>query len=191
MKVLRGLKPTFLIATLALVAVIALPLTASAAPLHTQQAASPSTSHMHIDCSQRGSICTDVANSDEVFGHYVGHDEPSDLFYSNKPGSGNRMRYELSLPRDPSSTAPMTPGKSYNFQLHIAFWFGMALCDTQSYPELVSTCTPDSDKNIVDPAISPYHPGTAFMEWRCNSILLAGQCGLMAPVVALPSGVQH
>ena len=40
----------------------------------------------------------------------------------------------------------------------------MALCDTQSYPEQVSTCTPDSDSNIVDPAVSPNHPGTAFME---------------------------
>src|ERR1051325_2181472 len=40
----------------------------------------------------------------------------------------------------------------------------MALCDTQSYPEQVSTCTPDSDSNIVDPAVSPNHPGAAFME---------------------------
>jgi hypothetical protein len=28
----------------------------------------------------------------------------------------------------------------------------------------VSTCTPDSDSNIVDPAVSPNHPGTAFVE---------------------------
>ena len=42
----------------------------------------------------------------------------------------------------------------------------MAMCDTQSYPNLVKTCTPDSDKNIVDPAISPNHPGTAFMEMQ-------------------------
>ena len=40
----------------------------------------------------------------------------------------------------------------------------MALCDTQSYPEQVSTCPPDSDSNIVDPAVSPLHPGTAFLE---------------------------
>jgi hypothetical protein len=40
----------------------------------------------------------------------------------------------------------------------------MALCATQSYPEQVSTCTPDSDSNIVDPAVSPKHPGTAFLE---------------------------
>src|SRR5207302_8109753 len=53
---------------------------------------------------------------------------------------------------------------SFNFQLHPAFWFGMAMCDVQSYPEQVSTCAPDSDSNIVDPAVSPKHPGTAFME---------------------------
>src|SRR5438270_13135754 len=43
-------------------------------------------------------------------------------------------------------------------------WFGMVLCDTRSYPEQVSTCTPDSDRNILDPRVSPRHPGTAFME---------------------------
>ena len=107
-------------------------------------------------------LCPDVAESDEVFGHYVGHDEPSALFYSTKPGSGNRMQYTLRLPRDPSPARPDT--NSYHFELNPTFWFGLALCDTQSYPEQVSTCVPDSDTNIVDPAVSPKHPGTAFME---------------------------
>ncbi|HEU0001497.1 MAG TPA: hypothetical protein VFQ36_11385, partial [Ktedonobacteraceae bacterium] len=113
-------------------------------------------------------ICSEVYDSEAVFGEnvYVGHDEPSTLFYSNVAGSGNRMRYQLTLPKDPTPTAPQTPGKSYNFQLHPAFWFGMAMCDTQSFPEQVSTCAPDSDKNIVDPAVSPNHPGTAFMEMQ-------------------------
>src|SRR5204862_4106979 len=52
----------------------------------------------------------------------------------------------------------------YNSQLHPAFWFAMALCATESDPNQVKTCTPDSDSNIVDPAVSPKHPGTAFME---------------------------
>jgi hypothetical protein len=123
--------------------------------------------HMHIDCAT-SAICTEVQDPEEVFGegNYVGHDEPSTLFYSNKPGAGNRMRYELTLPNDPSPTNPLAPGKSFNFQLHPAFWFGMAMCDTQSYPEQVSTCTPDSDSNIVDPAVSPKHAGTAFMEMQ-------------------------
>src|SRR6266571_3169873 len=126
------------------------------------------TAHMHLDCAGGAITCTEVWDSEKVFGQgvYVGHDEPSNLFYSNVPGSGNQMRYQLTLPRDPSPSAPLSPGKSFNFELHPAFWFGMAMCDTQSYPEQLSTCTPDSDKNIVDPAISPRHPGTAFMEMQ-------------------------
>ena len=95
---------------------------------------------------------------------YVGHDEPSLLFYSNKPGSGNRMQYSVTLPREPSPAHPTQPGKGYNFELNGSLWFGMALCDTQSYPEQVSTCPADSDSNILDPAVSPKHSGTAFLE---------------------------
>jgi len=86
------------------------------------------------------------------------------VFYSNVPGSGNHMTYAVTLPHDPSPLNPNTPGKSYQFELNGALWFGMALCATQSYPLQVSTCTPNSDSNIVDPAVSPDHPGTAFME---------------------------
>src|SRR5947209_8193625 len=118
------------------------------------RAANASTAHSHIDCAAGAATCTEVFDSEAVFGEgvYVGHDEPSNLFYSNVPGSGNQMRYQLTLPRDPSPSAPLSPGKSFNFELHPAFWFGMAMCDTQSWPEQLSTCTPDSDKNIVDPA---------------------------------------
>jgi hypothetical protein len=119
--------------------------------------------HAHIDCS-RSSTCADVAESDDVFGHYVGHDEPSTLFYSNTPGSGNRMQYDMTLPKDPPAASPTAPGKSYQFELNGAFWFGMAMCDTQSYPEQISTCPADSDSNILDPSISPAHAGTAFTE---------------------------
>ena len=127
--------------------------------------ASATGQHMHINCAESG-VCAEVADYADVFGanYYVGHDEPAALFYSNRPGSGNRMRYVITLPKDPNTSNPTKPGKSFNFQLHGAFWFGMALCDTQSYPEQVSTCTPDSDTNIVDPAVSPNHPGTAFTE---------------------------
>lgn len=121
----------------------------------------------HINC-QFSAICSEVADPKSAFGtkYYVGHDEPSDLFYSNVPGSGNRMRYQLTLPTDPSAANPTEPGKSYEFQLNPTFWFGMAMCATMSYPEILNTCTPDSDSNIVDPAISPNHPGTAFMEMQ-------------------------
>src|SRR5690349_14005672 len=101
--------------------------------------------HAHIDCAAGAITCSEVWDSEAVFGKdvYVGHDEPSNLFYSNVPGSGNQMRYQLTLPKDPSPNNPTQAGKSFNFELHPAFWFGMAMCDTQSYPEQVSTCSPD------------------------------------------------
>jgi hypothetical protein len=128
-------------------------------------APAPPSRHLTIRC-EYSTLCPDIADSRRVYGkdEYVGHDEPSLLFYSNRAGSGNRMQYELSLPRDPTPAHPTQPGKGYNFELNGALWFGMALCDNQSYPEQVSTCTPDSDRNIVDPAVSPDHPGTAFLE---------------------------
>src|SRR5438132_12687528 len=125
------------------------------------QPAAASPSHMSLNCAAQHTLCAEVQDPEEVFGegHYVGHDEPSALFYSNLPGAGNRMSYSLILPRDPSS-AP--PAGTTNAQLHPAFWFGMALCDTQSYPEQVATCTPDSDSNITPNLAN--RPGNAFME---------------------------
>jgi hypothetical protein len=120
--------------------------------------------HRALDCRGQSTLCTEVADSEAVFGSdvYVGHDEPSVLFYSNQDGAGYRMRYQLTLPKDPPPTPK--PGRSYNFELHPAFWFGLAMCDTQSYPEQTSTCTPHSDTNITtDPT---KHPGTAFMEMQ-------------------------
>src|SRR6266568_5051244 len=120
-------------------------------------------------CEQKA-ICADANDSGE---NYVGHDEPSLLFYSNTPDSGNSYISRLTLPTDP----PQLPkqdgsGGTFNFQLHPAFWFGMAMCDTQSAPEFTNTCTPDSDANIfdsADPTAPDYigkHPGTAFMEMQ-------------------------
>src|SRR5437588_8945228 len=131
-------------------------------------AAPAASSHSIIDCSKGSFHCAEVWDSEAVFGEnkYVGHDEPSTLFYSNTPGSGKQMTYRLVLPTDPTPRTPTERGKSFNFELHPAFWFGMAMCDTQSYPELLSACAPDTDKNIVDPAISPRHAGTAFMEMQ-------------------------
>jgi hypothetical protein len=120
--------------------------------------------HPHVDCSKSATMCTEVADSEQVFGegNYVGHDEPSLLFYSNVPGSGNRMQYAGVIPTDPPAT-PIVGKRSYNFMLAATFWYGMALCDTQSYPLTVKTCQPDSDSNIVPPG-NPRHAGTAFME---------------------------
>jgi hypothetical protein len=98
--------------------------------------------------------------------------EPSLLFYSGAPGSGNSNLYRVVLPKDPP-TLPTQDGTggTWNFQLRPAFWLGMALCDNQSAPEWThEPCTPDSDTNVkdgADPAQSDYigrHTGTAFLE---------------------------
>jgi hypothetical protein len=120
-----------------------------------------STAPASLHCERGTATCAELADSEEVFGEgvYIGHDEPSLLFYSNQAGSGNRMKAQLTLPTDPRPVPK--DGRSFNFQLHPAFWFGMALCDTNSFPNAVSTCAPDSDSNIATLAT---HPGAAFME---------------------------
>ncbi len=116
-------------------------------------------------CAGTGhNLCAEVQDPQTAFGtsKYVGHDEPSTLFYSNVPGSGNRMQYNLTIPQQPAGGFSKTNG--YDFELHPAFWFGMAICDTFSYPETNNACTPDSDLNIVDPSKNNFAPGVAFEE---------------------------
>jgi hypothetical protein len=122
--------------------------------------------HAHINCANASAMCAEVANSDDVFGHYVGHDEPSVLFNSDVPGSGNHMSYNVVLPKEPSASNPNKVSKSYSFELSGADWLGMVMCDTQSYPEQVKTCPADSNKNILDPTVSPKHVGQAYMEMQ-------------------------
>ncbi|HEX9115221.1 MAG TPA: hypothetical protein VGA61_04075 [Anaerolineae bacterium] len=127
----------------------------------------------HALCDQNSTLCTEVFDSLNYKGVYTGHDEPSLLFYSNTAGSGNSNLYTLTLPADPP-TLPTQDGKggTFNFQLHPAFWFGMAMCDTESAPEFTKNCVADSDGNIFnspDPTSPKYigrHPGAAFMEMQ-------------------------
>ena len=60
------------------------------------------------DCDVSGALCVEVADSIAYGGGYVGHDEPSLLFYSNRAGSGNSNVYKLTLPTDPK----MMPNQS-------------------------------------------------------------------------------
>ena len=127
-----------------------------------------------------GILCAEQRENPGGSEYYVGHDEPSVLFYSNTPGAGFNNVYRLRLPKDP----PMLPkqdgsGGTWNFQLRPAFWFGMAMCDDQGNPNPGGApgrpnipCAPASDSNIFDspnPAAHDYignHPGTAFMEMQ-------------------------
>src|SRR2546422_11214574 len=116
------------------------------ARIPVQAATAGSSTHVFMNCVTTR-MCADVAESDEAFGAYVGHDEPSNLFYSNIPGSGNQMSWKLTLPTDPQTgqgNVPSSDKKAFNFQLHPAFWFGMAMCDDQSDPNPGRVaCTPD------------------------------------------------
>jgi len=128
---------------------------------------------LHANCSQDSATCTEVFDPIGYEGTYTGHDEPSVLFYSHTPGSGNSNFYQLTLPKDPP-TAPKQDGTggTFNFQQRATFWLGMAMCDSESSPEYTHTCNPDTDKNIFnssDPNSPKYlgkHPGTAFMEMQ-------------------------
>ncbi len=97
-------------------------------------------------------------------GHYVGHDEPSVKFISNDPGSGNDMTYLMRLSTDPRIPPTLAPGGravTDYAELSPAPWFGLPICDPNSYPQ--NPCTPDSDSNgsaINDPNAA----GSAFME---------------------------
>ena len=97
-------------------------------------------------------------------GVYIGHDEPSVKFISQAPGTGNNMAYVMRLATDPHAQPTISPtGKTVSdyAELSPAPWFGLPICDPNSYP--LNPCTPDSDTNsgaINDPNAA----GSAFME---------------------------
>jgi hypothetical protein len=143
-----------------------------------------------INCDYRGTqFCADRESHKNYKGYYIGHDEPALIFYSNMKGSGNSGVYLLTLPKDPP-TVPTQDGSggTWNFQLHPAFWAGMAICDSQSFPEFTTECEPDSDKNIFDspnpnnPHFIGKHTGTAFMEMQFYPPGWIGSPQLVDPV---------
>lgn len=104
--------------------------------------------------------CTDV-RKDIVkdaqahgYPYYIGHDEPALQFFSNTAGSGNNMKWKIQLPNEPTPT--QNGAKVANFELFVADWLGLALCDPSSNP--FGACTPNSDTN------NPNTAGSAFLE---------------------------
>jgi hypothetical protein len=97
---------------------------------------------------------------DAQTGAYVGHDEPSVKFISSRPGSGNTFAYGMQLPTDPARP-PTASGSVVDYgELSVAPWFGMPVCDPQSYPQ--NPCTPLSDSNTGTGLTTD--AGSAFME---------------------------
>jgi len=109
--------------------------------------------------------CTEIAaNSPRGFldnGWYVGHDEPDIGFFSGRHASSNDMTYKTILSIDPSAPATQDGSVSHDFQPTPARWFGLLMCDNQSYPDGTNVCKPDSDSNVQVPP-RPDHAGAAY-----------------------------
>src|SRR5437879_12138750 len=79
--------------------------------------AAPDLGRSH-DCDSGGALCTEVLDSIGYNGSYTGQDEPSLLFYSNVPGSGNQMTYLLRLNTDPPKLPDQdSSDRNFNFRL--------------------------------------------------------------------------
>jgi len=111
-------------------------------------------------------VCADPALGHQRFedhGHHIGHDEPSLRFISSRPGSGSDVTWTERLPVEPKAL-PTTghPGNdvTHSFELTVAPWFSMNLCDPKSDPQV--PCTPRSDANA--PRGNFPGGGNAFME---------------------------
>ena len=88
-------------------------------------------------------------------GRYIGHDEPIIRFLSKRQGSGSDVTWRERLPFDPAQLPTVAhPGTDVThwFELSVAPWFSMALCNAESYP--LNPCKPRSDSN------APHHPPT-------------------------------
>src|SRR4029077_21005397 len=87
--------------------------------------------------------------------YYLGHAEPTAKFFSRAGTSGYNMQWKFQLP--PGEPTPTQDGvNTNNFELFIAQWLGLALCDPNSNPR--GPCTPKSDSN------NPSTAGVAFLE---------------------------
>ena len=166
------------LAAAALTAVALATPSAGLAAVHSHAVSYPHRSVGNLDCNGRspiqravkpgGIICAEIhfAPGGKHFkdnGYYVGHDEPTVQFYSNRPGSSTNVTYAQTLPRDPRAL-PTVKGPlkdtTHFFELMPTLWYAMALCDPNSFPQL--PCTPDSDTNT--PSGNYPGGGSAFLE---------------------------
>lgn len=111
--------------------------------------------------------CADPRGNDEGRavdnGRYIGHDEPSIRLISNRPGSSSDITFVERLGTDPAANPTVNhPGSdvTHFFELTIAPWFSMSVCDPNSAP--LAPCTPESDANA--PTATNPGAGAAFVE---------------------------
>lgn len=104
-------------------------------------------------CTHPSQAVLDKLNANG-YPYYIGHAEPTVKFFSNAGASGNNVQWKFKLPA--TDPAPNQTGTSVaNFELDIAHWFSMSLCDPNSSPG--GACTPNSDSNTLN-------AGSAFLE---------------------------
>src|SRR4029079_19121171 len=88
--------------------------------------ARPARASGNFDCDESWSLCAEPESSIGYDGGYTGHDEPSLLFYSSRPGSGNSSIYQTTLPNE-SRVMPNQAGTGgpWTLQLHTALLYGI------------------------------------------------------------------
>lgn len=102
-------------------------------------------------------------------GKYIGHDEPSMRFISNQPGSGDNVTFTERLPVEPAALPTVAhPGRdvTHTFELTLAPWYSITVCDPQSAPE--NPCTPESDANAPNGNYPGAGAGSGFAPANCN-----------------------
>jgi hypothetical protein len=96
-------------------------------------------------------------------GRYIGHDEPSVRFVSNRPGSSADFTMTEKFPIEPAVRPTVeNPGSdvTHFFELSVAPWLSMSLCDQNSFPQ--NPCTPKRDANAPNGSFAG--GGGAFLE---------------------------
>jgi len=159
-------------ACLAVAGQLALPGTASATHTVVSQSALTSSTSNLLDCNVTvmERLCADPHGKpydghlarfrDPKTGAYVGHDEPSVKFISSRRGSGNTFSYGMQLSTDPAKAPTASGSVTHYGELSIAPWFGLPICDPNSYP--LNPCKPLSDGNTGLGAATD--AGSAFLE---------------------------
>ncbi len=125
-----------------------------------------SSPRVHINCSNAAGMCTEVADSDDVFGHYVGHDEPSVLFDSNVRRVREPPALQHHAAHRPIGEQPERPRQVLQLRAQRG---DLARHGDLRYAVL-SRAGEDlparQQQNILDPAVSPKHVGQAYMEMQ-------------------------
>ena len=124
-------------------------------------------------CNEGSPICAEAVDAIGYEGEYTGHDEPSLLFYSDTPGSGNNQRLPARSADGAADaarrrTGPAERSTSRTGSRSGSGWTSATTSRRPSSP--TRPARPTSDTNIfdgADPTQARLHrppPGTAFLE---------------------------